>query len=239
VGADDRLGVDLRQGACRQLAPQARRSTQGRVGAALGVRHHHREAAVAQLVGGGVEVVAQRVEGSLHQLPARPMRTLRDHLELGLREASHHLVTQFAARAQVYFDAGGRQNGAQLANALDHLPYIGHEVGPHVRRGHHGAGAVRDRQRQQLNALLQSCRPVVQPGKSVEVNFGTRLRSRHRGMQNRPFCRAFGHFLVTGACPTSERPGEEPHHVPEGSGLIAILRALAGHLAGRAPPLVR
>ena len=45
-------------------------AVQERVGAALGVGDQHAEAAVAKLVGGGVKVVVDRLEGRLHQQPA-------------------------------------------------------------------------------------------------------------------------------------------------------------------------
>lgn len=66
------LGVHLCHRSARELAPQAAEIIEGGIGAALGMRDDHFEAAVSQLVGGRMEDVVQRFEGRLDQDPARP-----------------------------------------------------------------------------------------------------------------------------------------------------------------------
>ncbi len=61
---------------------------------------------------------------------------------------------------------------AQLAHALGQVGDVGHEVAADVRGGHHGGGAVERGQAQQLDALVEGLRAVVQPVQGVEVELG-------------------------------------------------------------------
>jgi hypothetical protein len=79
-------------------------------------------------------------------------------------------VTELAAAAHLQRDAGGRQRGAQLEHARVDLDGVGQaEVGAHVRRRHHRAHPVGDRAPGQVEAGVHVSRPVVDPGKQVEV----------------------------------------------------------------------
>jgi len=58
------------------------------------------EAPVAQLRGGGVEALVDRLERRLQEHPARVQRALGDRLQLALRQARDHLVPQLPAYEQ-------------------------------------------------------------------------------------------------------------------------------------------
>jgi len=142
------------------------------------VGHQHTEAAVAQLTGGRVEGVGDRFERCLDQQPPGLGRTLSDRVQLWLREAPDHVVAQLTAPVQLYFDPLGASRGPQLGQALTEVRDVGDHVRAHVRGGHHGVGAVRHRAGEELHALGELGRTIVEAVKGVEVQ----LRSwRHRG----------------------------------------------------------
>ena len=87
VTAAERERVHLRQRAGLELAAQPGEAAERRVGAALGVRQEHPEAALAQLSGGRVEGRADRLEGSLHQQPACSGRALGEAARAGAGRA--------------------------------------------------------------------------------------------------------------------------------------------------------
>ena len=118
VAAGQRLGVDLGERALAKLAPQPGRAVEDGVGAALGMGDHHAEAAVAQLGGRQVEVLADALEGRLDQQPAAVRRALGDRLQLELGEAPDHVVAELAAAAHADRDALGVDRGLKLLHAL-------------------------------------------------------------------------------------------------------------------------
>ena len=61
---------------------------------------------------------------------------------------------------------------AQLPHPIGQVGHVGHEVAAHVWGGHHRVGAVEHRQAQQLHALLDRLRAIVQPVERVEVDLG-------------------------------------------------------------------
>ena len=60
-----------------------------------------REAALAQLRGGGLELRGEALERRLHEQPAIPRGPLRDRLELRLRQGPGEVVTQLSAAAEL------------------------------------------------------------------------------------------------------------------------------------------
>ena len=79
---------------------------------------------------------------------------------------------------------GGGGRGRQLAHPLGQLGDVGHEVAAHVWGGHHGPRAVGGGQPQQLEALVERGRAVVQPVQGVEVELGARCL--HLGSDSAP-----------------------------------------------------
>ena len=116
VGADERHRVELGERAGGQLAAQAGAVVEQRVGAALGVGDQHAEAAGAQLAGGGMEVVADALEGRLDQQPAGAGRAVGDRLQLVLAEPADHVVSELAAAVQLERDPLGGEACAQLGH---------------------------------------------------------------------------------------------------------------------------
>jgi len=146
VGAADRLGVHLSQRTRCKFAAQAGRSVQRGIGAPLGVGHHHREAAIAQLVRGRVKGLPDHLERGLDEQPARAVRALCDRIELGLGETADHVVAELGSRAQLDGHARCDEGAPELAHAVGHLPYVGEEVAAHVGRGHHRPSAIGHRE---------------------------------------------------------------------------------------------
>ena len=97
VVSGERLRVELAQRAGGQLAPEALSIVEDGVGAALGVGDENTEAAGAQLRRRGVELVVDLLERRFHQQPAAAAGALGQQFELGLPEASDHLVPDLAA----------------------------------------------------------------------------------------------------------------------------------------------
>src|ERR671917_71718 len=80
-----------------------------RAGASLGVGDEHAEAVRTELRRGGVEVLADAVEGSLHEEPARPGRALGEEVELVRRQVEGHLVAELTAADDGERDPGRRE----------------------------------------------------------------------------------------------------------------------------------
>ena len=177
-------------GAGLELAAQPGEAAERRVGAALGVREEHAEAALAQLGGGGVEGLADRAgTGSPPAASARRAGPGRG-VELALAEPSDHVVAQLAAAAHLERDAGGGQRGAQLGRELwisrgSVLPRSSRTCGVatsvDVPVGHGGPG--------QLEALGQVGRPVVDAGQEVEVQVDVHLSSSFGSRRRGPVTR--------------------------------------------------
>jgi len=128
VRARDRLGVHLGERALAQLMTQAEGVVERGVGAALGMGHENAEAPVAQLAGGGVEGLGDRVEGRLDQQPAGARGALGQGVELGLGETPHHVVSQLASLVQLDSDALRAGRGPQLGNPLAKIGDLGDHV---------------------------------------------------------------------------------------------------------------
>ena len=80
----DRLRVDLRERARRQLASEPGRAIEHSVRAALWVGHEHAEAAVAKLVRRGVEAIVDAANGASTSSQRRGGGPLGHQLQLGL-----------------------------------------------------------------------------------------------------------------------------------------------------------
>ena len=130
---------------------------------------HHAEAAVAQLLGGGVEVFAHGLEGCLHQQPASPWRALGDRLEVLLGQPSDHVVAKLPAAAQEDRQTRRVDRRLQLADAVAEVRHVREEVAADVRRRDHGAGAFGSRSAEEVDALVDRVGAVVNPGQRVEV----------------------------------------------------------------------
>jgi hypothetical protein len=170
VPARQRPGVHLKHRTGRELAPQAGRVVRHQHGAPLRVRQHDGEAAVTQLVRGGVKLFAEPLERCLEQDPARARGPDGDGVEIALAEAAHHVVTELAAAAHVDVDLLEPQPRAHLGNAVGEVCHVGHVLAAHMRRGHDHARAVSLRQARELHGLLEVGGAVVDAGEEVEVD---------------------------------------------------------------------
>src|SRR5918998_4052135 len=111
-----------------------------RVGASLGVGDEHAEAVRTELRRCGVEVLADAVEGSLHEEPARPGRALGEEVELLVIEEEGHLVAELTAAGDGERNSGRGERRPHLVHAVRYLAGVGRaEVGPDVGSGNHGA----------------------------------------------------------------------------------------------------
>ena len=178
VAAGQRERVQLGERARLQLVAQPGRGVQAGVGAALGVRDEHAEAALAQLGRRLVEVGVDAVERRLDQHPAPAGRTVREQLQLALAQPGDHVVPELAAAAHLERDRGGGERRAHLQHARVHLDGVRQpEVGADVRRGDHGRGAVGHGRPGQLEALVHVRGAVVDPGQQMEVEIDGRHRT--------------------------------------------------------------
>jgi len=144
------------------------------------VGDEHSEATVAQLIGGGVELFVDRLEGGFHQQPACARRPLGYRLQLVLGQPADHVVAQLGPAAQLDRHALGAERGPKLFDALAEPEHVGHEVGAHVGRGHHRLGALRGGAPDELDAVTEGDRPVVDAGQGVEVQLDALGSPDHR-----------------------------------------------------------
>ena len=128
--------------------------------------------------GGGVEVVPDALEGPTSSQRSR--RALGDSGQLVLAQAPDHLVAELAARMHRQRDAFGREDGADLPQALVQLVHVRDEVGSDVRCRDHSSGPVADRRPGQPNALLHRAGTVVDPRQQVKVKVHGQHASRRR-----------------------------------------------------------
>jgi len=88
-------------------------------------------------------------------------------------------VAELGPGTQLHLHPRGGEGATQLAHAVGYPPDVGEEVAPHVGGGYDDAGAVRHSEPEELHALLEGVRPVIDTGKGVEVKLGSGLGERH------------------------------------------------------------
>ena len=165
----DRPGVDLQHAALGKLVGD-HRFARGRAPRTLRMRDDDREASFAQLVGGSGVALVEPVERGLQKQPPPFLRTLGDHLELGLPQTPDHVERELTARQHLYRDPGRPQARVEFAHPIGDLAGIGDVQGMDMRCGDDRSRAVGDRQLRELEALLQRRRTVVDARQQVEVD---------------------------------------------------------------------
>src|SRR3954468_18637096 len=131
---------------------------------------HDAEAAIAKLVGGRAEILAEARERGLYEQPAATWGSLRDQLELRLAETADHVVAQLATAEDLDLDPLTGQPVLDLAHALGQLLARREEVRADVRGRDDGAGALGESGRRELDALLDRLRAVVDAREEMEVD---------------------------------------------------------------------
>jgi len=72
-------------------------------------------------------------------------------------------VAELPTPVQLNVDALGVERRVQLGQPLAQIRDVGDHVRAHVRRGHHGVGAVSHCSGHEVHALGQLRRPIVEP----------------------------------------------------------------------------
>src|SRR5437764_7783200 len=147
---------------------------------ALGVADDQREITRPELIRGAPKPAGIAPKRRFQQQPACVLGTLRDQLELVIRQPSHvdrgYLAT--AEYLQRYARLG--QQRPQLPDPLGQLAEI-HLA--HVGRGHDSPGTVRDGKAGELQCLAFVSRSVVDARQEMEVKLGSHPTFSTRGAQ--------------------------------------------------------